>query len=148
MNNNAKIFLIIIIVLVLGLVGTALLRGGSTVNGGPGKYDAFATCLKDKGATFYGAFWCPHCQAQKKLFGSSVKLLPYVECSTLDGSAQTQVCIDKGVKSYPTWEFADGSRLTGEIPLAQLAEKTSCALPEGDSAVVPPADTNASSAAQ
>ena len=70
------------------------------------------------------------CQAQKKLFGSSVKLLPYAECSTPDANAQTQICIDKKIASYPTWEFADGSRLTGEIPLAQLAEKTSCVLPQ------------------
>ena len=95
----------------------------------PGKYDAFAQCLGEKGAIFYGAFWCPHCQATKKLFGSSAKLLPYIECSTPDGSAQLQACTDKKIESYPTWEFADGSRLSGEIPMAQLAEKTGCVLP-------------------
>lgn len=130
MNNNAKIFLIIIGVLFLGMVATVLIRSNGVKNTAPGKYDEFATCLKDKGATFYGAFWCPHCQATKKLFGTSQKLLPYVECSTPDGNAQTQICIDKGVKSYPTWEFADLSRLTGEIPFEQLAEKTSCVLPQ------------------
>src|SRR5262245_50308877 len=107
-KNNIKIFVIVVIVLVLGVLATVLLRGsGSPV--GPGTYDAFAQCLKDKGAVFYGAFWCPHCQAQKKLFGSSASLLPYVECSTLDGNAQTAVCTDKKIASYPTWEFADGS---------------------------------------
>jgi len=95
----------------------------------PGELDTFATCLKDQGATFYGAFWCPHCQNQKKLFGKSVDLLPYVECSTPDGQEQTQACQDKKIESYPTWEFKDGSRETGEIPLATLAEKTSCVLP-------------------
>jgi thiol-disulfide isomerase/thioredoxin len=44
----------------------------------PGKYDALASCLKEKGAVFYGAFWCPHCQNQKAMFGKSAKLLPYV----------------------------------------------------------------------
>ncbi|MBI2035942.1 MAG: hypothetical protein HYT12_04685 [Candidatus Liptonbacteria bacterium] len=48
---------------------------------GPGEYDDFALCLKEKGVVFYGAFWCPHCQNQKKLFGKSQKLLPYLECS-------------------------------------------------------------------
>ncbi|HEY4504811.1 MAG TPA: hypothetical protein VJI73_03495, partial [Candidatus Paceibacterota bacterium] len=38
---------------------------------GPGELDAFANCLKDRGAIFYGAFWCPHCANQKKLFGKS-----------------------------------------------------------------------------
>lgn len=98
----------------------------------PGKLDAFATCLKDKGAVFYGAFWCPHCQNQKALFGRSAKLLPYVECSTPNGQGQLQVCIDADVKTYPTWQFNGSStdRLTGEITLTALAEKTSCELPQ------------------
>jgi thiol-disulfide isomerase/thioredoxin len=127
-EQQKKIFFIVLGVLAIGLVGVGFLQSKAEP-AGPGKYDEFATCLKDKGAVFYGAFWCPHCQAQKKLFGKSAKLLPYVECSTADASGQTQACIDKGVNSYPTWEFADGSRLNGEIPLAQLAEKTSCVLP-------------------
>lgn len=128
--NQKNIFLLIIGLLILGTIATVLLRSPS-VPIGPGQYDNFTQCLKDKGAVFFGAFWCPHCQAQKKLFGSSVKLLPYVECSNLDGNSQTQICIDKKITSYPTWEFADGTRLTGEIPLEQLAEKTSCTLSEG-----------------
>ncbi|MCC7160157.1 hypothetical protein IT399_00290 [Candidatus Nomurabacteria bacterium] len=129
MNNNVKIFVSVIILLVVGTVGLALIRSGG-IPAGPGKYDGFATCLKDKGAVFYGAFWCTHCQSQKKLFGSSQKLLPYVECSLASGQGQTQTCIDKKIESYPTWEFSDGSRLNGEISLAQLAEKTSCLLPQ------------------
>jgi len=127
--TNAKIFFFIIGLLILGVITTVILRSDNASTD-PGKYDAFATCLTDKGAVFYGAFWCPHCQAQKKLFGSSVKLLPYVECSTANGSGQLQTCKDKNVSGYPTWEFADESRLTGEISLKQLAEKTSCTLPE------------------
>jgi thiol-disulfide isomerase/thioredoxin len=133
MNNkrNIKIFVLIIGLLILGTIATVLLRsGGSSAPIEPGKYDAFATCLKDKGAVFYGAFWCAHCQAEKKLFGSSQKLLPYVECSLPSGQGQTQICIDKKIESYPTWTFADGSQLNGEIPLQQLADKTSCVLPQ------------------
>jgi hypothetical protein len=26
--------------------------------------DDFAKCIKDSGAMFYGAFWCPHCQVR------------------------------------------------------------------------------------
>ncbi|HEY4511928.1 MAG TPA: thioredoxin domain-containing protein [Candidatus Paceibacterota bacterium] len=112
---------IIIVLIVAGLFTYSAMT--------PGKYDTFATCLKDKGATFFGAFWCPHCQNQKKLFGKSASKLQYVECSTPDGQQQLPVCIEKKVASYPTWEFADGSRLTGEVALATLAEKTSCVLP-------------------
>ncbi len=130
MTNQVKIFISVIVVLILGTLATAVVRStNETIPEGPGKYDTFAQCLKDKGATFYGAFWCPHCQAQKKLFGSSVKLLPYVECSTPDAAAQTQICIDKKITGYPTWEFADGTRLNGEVALKDLAAKTECELP-------------------
>ena len=98
----------------------------------PGKLDSFAQCLKDKGVIFYGAFWCPHCQAQKALFGRSAKLLPYFECSTPDGKSQLPVCTEKGIKGYPTWVFPDESRIQQEATLAQLAEKTSCELPKNE----------------
>jgi thiol-disulfide isomerase/thioredoxin len=121
--------------LIIGIVVLALLAGGGVFffsqqqASAPGPLDGFAQCLKDKGVIFYGAFWCPHCQAQKALFGNSAKLLPYVECSKPDGNSQTQICIDKGIKSYPTWVFPDASQLTGEVPLATLAEKSTCTLP-------------------
>lgn len=99
-------------------------------NSAPGKFDAFAQCIKDKGAMFYGAFWCPHCQNQKALFGKSARLLPYHECSAPDASSQLPECNDKKIESYPTWEFADGSRETGEVTLQKLSEKTGCALPK------------------
>ena len=126
--NNVKIFVSVIIILIVGVIATVLVRGTGPSISGPGEYDAFAQCITDKGAIFYGAFWCPHCQAQKKMFGSSAKLLPYVECSTPDGNGQIQACIDKGVTNYPTWLFPDGSRLTGEVALPILAEKTGCAI--------------------
>ena len=96
----------------------------------PGPLDQFATCLKDTGTKFYGAFWCPHCQTQKKMFGKSQKKLPYIECSTPDGKGQTAVCKDANIEGYPTWVFPDNTRLSGEIPLKTLSEKTSCALPQ------------------
>lgn len=99
-------------------------------NPAAGNLDSFAQCLKDKGAIFYGAFWCSHCNNQKKAFGSSQKLLPYVECSTPDGKGQTKQCTDAGIDGYPTWVFPDGSRQSGEIPLKTLADKTGCQLPQ------------------
>jgi len=96
----------------------------------PGKYDDFAKCLKEKKAVFYGAFWCPHCQNQKRIFGASAKYLPYVECSTADGEGQLEVCQKKKITSYPTWEFADGTRITGEATIEQLAKKTGCLITE------------------
>ena len=146
-EQQKKIFFVVLGVLAIGLVGLGFLKKGEET-AGPGELDGFAMCLQEKGAVFYGAFWCPHCQAQKKLFGKSAKLLPYVECSTADASGQTQICIDNGVKSYPTWEFADKTRLNGEISLAQLAEKTGCELPAGEEAASPTEAGGSSSATQ
>lgn len=125
MNKQTLISVIIIAVAVIG--GLIILQQASNkASGKPGQYDSLATCLGEKGAKFYGAFWCPHCNNQKKVFGKSEKLLPYTECSTPDGKAQTQVCIDNQIQSYPTWIFADGTRLTGEQTPQDLAEKTAC----------------------
>ena len=126
MKTKTKIILGITTVLIIGgpmLIWVNYMRT-------PGTLDQFATCIADSGTKFYGAFWCPHCQAQKKLFGKSAKLLPYIECSTSDSRGVLKVCTDANVKGYPTWEFPDGSRLTGEVALKTLAEKTSCVLPE------------------
>ncbi len=125
-NTNKKTVLIGVIALVA--VISLLIYAGRASNG-PSALDGFAQCLKDKGAIFYGAFWCPHCQNQKALFGNSKKYLPYVECSTPDARGQTDVCIKNGIKSYPTWVFSDMSTTTGEVTLATLSEKTACPLP-------------------
>lgn len=133
---KTRIFFIVIGAIVLIGVGAAMFaKKGANSNNTTGGDDAspkvvFAQCLKDKGVTFYGAFWCPHCQAQKKLFGKKAfGALNSVECSTPDGKNQTQECKDAGITGYPTWKFADGTIQTGELTFAQLADKTSCAAP-------------------
>jgi glutaredoxin len=93
-----------------------------------GKYDAFARCIADTSTTFYGAWWCPHCQAQKTEFGDAAKDLPYVECSNSDGS-EKQSCTEIGITSYPTWYFPGGASSTGVQSLATLSKETGCALP-------------------
>jgi hypothetical protein len=123
MNKNKFIWLIVVIALVVGFIWLVKTPGR------PGKLDVFATCIKDSGTIFYGTFWCPHCQNQKALFGSSAKLLPYVECSTPDGKGQLPICSDAGVTGYPTWKFPGGTVETGEVSLARLGELTSCPLP-------------------
>jgi len=112
------------IIVVIGAIVMLLVSAAKK----PGKYDTMAQCITDSGAQFYGAFWCPHCQAQKAMFGKSAKLLPYIECSGADGNGQLQVCIDQNIQSYPTWVFADGTRTTGEQSFEELSEKTSCAI--------------------
>ena len=86
--------------------------------------DSFAKCLAEKNLTMYGAAWCSHCQAQKKLFGDSFQYVPYVECPN-----QAKLCLDKGVEGYPTWITQDGTKLVGEQSLQSLSSATSCPLP-------------------
>jgi hypothetical protein len=48
----------------------------------------------------------------------------YVECSP--GGARGPVassCVKAGVTSYPTWIFADGSRVTAVMSLRELADR-------------------------
>ena len=99
-------------------------------------YDNFATCLADSDVTFYGAFWCPHCADQKKLFGDSKDLLPYVECDPNGKNSQATVCKNEGVKSYPTWKFSDGTVKNGVVSLEDLSELSSCPLPGEESVML------------
>lgn len=131
MNDRNLIIGVLGLLLVIGVVlyavsdkpGNGGTNGGVTVTASSSPVAAFAQCLTDNGAIFYGAFWCPHCQSQKRLFGEADALLKYVECSMPDGNSQTLFCQSKGIQSYPTWEFADGSRVTGEQSFAALTEK-------------------------
>lgn len=94
-----------------------------------GKYDAFAKCIANTSTTFYGAFWCPHCQDQKAAFGDAAKYLPYVECSLPDASGETDACKAAGITNFPTWRFPDGSTALGQQTLQTISEKTGCPLP-------------------
>src|SRR3989338_2113174 len=89
--------------------------------------DILANCLADKNIKEYGAFWCPNCAKQQKMFGSSydiiVKRNVYVECDPRGKNPQSDLCLNKNVQKYPDWEFPDGSRLIGVQSLELLAEK-------------------------
>ena len=111
------------------IVAAALIGWGFLDSKRPGELDAFAKCLQGKQITYYGAFWCPNCQNQNKMFGTSKQYLNYVECSTPDGKGQTQQCTTEGIKAYPTWEWEDGQRTEGVRSLEEIAERSGCELP-------------------
>jgi uncharacterized membrane protein/glutaredoxin len=70
---------------------------------GAGYEAALAKHLRASGAVMYGAYWCPHCQEQKALFGDAAKDLPYVECDPSGVNARPDLCEKAGVKAFPTW---------------------------------------------
>lgn len=110
-------------------VGIALL-GMVTAGCSPGTdstaqtYEArLAEHLAEQDATMYGAFWCPHCSDQKALFGDAVDDVPYVECDPEGEDAQPQLCREKNIEGYPTWEI-DGELYPGTRSLEELATLT------------------------
>lgn len=129
-NNKALIFqTAVILIIFLTVVAFILVRIMDKKEAATDNRYAFASCLTEKGVKMYGAYWCPHCQEQKKTFGKSFKNIDYVECA-VPGSPrdQKQVCQDARIASYPTWVFSDGSREEGVLDLETLSNKSGCEL--------------------
>lgn len=92
-------------------------------------FETFAKCLASKQVKMYGAYWCPHCAEQKEMFESSFQYVPYVECGLPGSRNEAQVCKDAGIAHFPTWQFADGKREEGTLPLQTLGARAGCDLP-------------------
>jgi uncharacterized membrane protein/glutaredoxin len=124
--KTAPVPVILILILHLGysgVIGTPAAPEDPYLRG-------LAEHLTNTGAKFYGAYWCPHCQDQKKFFGAAARRLPYIECSP-DGMKrpQAQVCNEAGVNGYPTW-FINGKKVDGTVLIPrQLAELSGFAAP-------------------
>ncbi len=104
-------------------------EGELTAEGEPGEdLVAFAKALADSGTRFFGAAWCTHCSAQKQLFQDGGKYLPFLEVTNPDRTPK-QIAVDEGITEYPTWEFPDGSRLTGVQSLQTLSQRSGVAIP-------------------
>ena len=90
----------------------------STVAPSSSRQKQLADHLKQVGAIFYGAWWCPHCNTQKDLFGvEAIELLPYVECDKDEPGRKR--CMDAKVRAYPTWVLK-GERREGVMSLEEL----------------------------
>jgi len=129
MQVNKQTILIILAMILFVVVPVGIFAVVSTKSAvKPGQYDGLAVCLTEKGTKMYGAYWCAHCANQKKMFGDSFSKVKYIECSLPGGQGQVKECQDAAINGYPTWEFGDGSRLEGEVPLETLAAKSGCSL--------------------
>jgi len=118
-----------IVIVVLIASGIAFMFGRGMSKEDSTALDTFAQCLTQKNATMYGTFWCPHCAATKKRFGTSFQYINYIECDPRGEKAQSEFCIVKGIDKYDTWEFADGSKVVSEPSFETLGLKTGCAPP-------------------
>ena|SRR3989338_3369829 len=106
------------------------------------KIDSLANCLAEKGVKEYGAFWCPNCAKQEKMFGSSFEIIKekvYNECdprcdvdikdlpiACRGKLGQTETCLAEKVDRYPTWDFPNGKRLVGVQDFQTLAKESGC----------------------
>jgi thiol-disulfide isomerase/thioredoxin len=115
--------------LLLGVGGSAGARGnspgasttptlGEALGPSSAEQKALSDHLREKGAIFYGAWWCPACFKQKSLFGKEAgNRLPYVECDKEEAGRKR--CIAARIRAFPTWELA-GKRLEGVQTIEQL----------------------------
>ena len=81
-----------------------------------------AKYLNKNGVVKYSAYWCPNCLEQSELFGKEAyKELNVVECATDGKNSQTQLCIEKKIKGFPSWEI-NGKIILGVKTLKELSK--------------------------
>lgn len=119
-----RLHIIVAGIVVLGILTLAYTTRPQPVQG----IGTFTQCLTDRGAVMYGTSWCPHCQNQKALFGDAIKNIRYIECASTE-NLKNKTCERAGIHGFPTWIFANGTRVEGEMTLGALSKKTTCILP-------------------
>ena len=83
---------------------------------------ALAKHLSSTGAVKYSAYWCPHCHDQNQLFGmKAAAQLNSVECSPDGENSRTELCQEKGISGFPSWEI-NGNIDSGVKTLEELAD--------------------------
>lgn len=88
--------------------------------------------LKKMDSKMYGAFWCTHCYDQKQRFGKNAfGMLQYIECDKNGTNSQAQLCREKRVPGYPTWEI-NGELYPGEIDISELERLVDDAVSEAE----------------
>jgi len=123
--------LVALVVAVVGLGWAAAVNRPAviTAKGAPPPVTAVSTpstlALADKlsasGAVMYSAYWCPHCHEQKELFGKEATArLKVIECAPDGQNSQVELCQQKKIAGYPTWEI-NGQIDSGVKPLQKLA---------------------------
>jgi len=84
----------------------------------------FAKYLNDNNIVMYSAYWCPHCNDQKQLFGKkAVEELLIVECAKDGKNNQYKLCQEKGIEGFPSWEI-NNQIYSGTMSLNELAKMT------------------------
>jgi len=84
----------------------------------------FAKFLTDNKVVMYSAYWCPHCNDQKQLFGkAAVEELIIIECAKDGKNNKYKLCQEKGIEGFPSWEI-NNEIYSGTMNLRELAQMT------------------------
>ena len=76
--------------------------------------------LKSLDARMFGAYWCSHCYEQKQRLGKeAMSNVGYVECSKEGLNSAVEMCKERNVPGYPTWEIG-GKLFPGEMYIDEL----------------------------
>tara|TARA_B100001250_G_scaffold59937_1_gene46746 strand:+ start:1220 stop:2161 length:942 start_codon:yes stop_codon:yes gene_type:complete len=85
---------------------------------------SLAKHLQKNNVVLYNAYWCPHCHEQKEMFGKeAVSHLLLVECAIDGKNSQRELCQQKGITGFPSWEI-NGEIQSGVKSLTELADMT------------------------
>ncbi len=100
-----------IVVTVVIITGSMAFQSDHTIRIDPASISAnsfqlgLARHLGKQRAVMYGSFRCAHCIQQKDLFGDAFVYVKYVECHPDGQDSNPSLCLEKGIRSYPTWEI-------------------------------------------
>lgn len=102
-------------------VPTSVFAAGITPTLKPVTPQQLSLCLLQKGWVMYGRAECSACAIEKSYFKESFQKIKYVDCLE-----EITLCEQKNIRSYPTWEDADGKKYRGAIPLDVLGQLSGC----------------------
>jgi len=111
MKKNLVTAIIILTIIIFSI--WILTRGNSNVD------EELAKCIGEN-SILYVRTGCSTCEAQKDLFGDSIKHLQIIDCMT-----QAQECASNGITSVPTW-IINGNRHVNVQSIDKLKSLTRC----------------------
>ena len=120
MNNKklvtAGVAIIIVVIIVLAILILTQESGASE-----DEKQQLAQCLTEKGYSLAGTSWCPHCQDQKEMFGTSITFIDWHDCDE-----EPEYCEEKGINAYPSWISPLGTVSPGVKDFTFLREVSGC----------------------
>lgn len=84
----------------------------------------FAQCLTSRGMKMYGSPYCGYCTQQRDMFGQAFSYITEIDCTR-----QGEVCSEKGISGYPTWEDGGGRLYPGVQSFSSLSQISGCPAP-------------------